>query len=67
MSNDIDAGFQKNADRIRSSFKRLFEALMQQTADRIYIKDTQSRFVFVSDALARTHGHKGPKRIGGDE
>lgn len=65
MSNDIDAGFQKNADRIRSSFKRLFEALMQQTADRIYIKDTQSRFVFVSDALARTHGHKDRSELEG--
>lgn len=29
---------------------------MKQTADRIYIKDTKGRFVFVSDALAHMHG-----------
>ncbi len=54
----MESEFEKSAQRIRSSFKRLFETLMEQTADRIYIKDTQSRFIFVSDALARAHGLK---------
>lgn len=48
--------FQGNAKLIRSSYERLFESLMKQSADRIYIKDTAGRFVIVSDALARTHG-----------
>lgn len=52
----MESDYETSAALIRSSFKRLFETLMAQTADRIYIKDTQGRFVFVSDALARTHG-----------
>lgn len=41
---------------LKASAKRLFETLMEQTADRIYIKDRQSRFVAVSKALAEMHG-----------
>lgn len=41
---------------LKASAKRLFETLMEQTADRIYIKDRQSRFVAVSQALASMHG-----------
>ena len=43
---------------LRASAKRLFESLMEQTDDRIYIKDRQSRFVAVSASLARMHGYK---------
>jgi PAS domain S-box-containing protein len=57
--------FQASAALIRSSFKRLFETLLEQTADRIYIKDTQGRFIFASDALARTHGLKHRSEIAG--
>ncbi|WPJ97414.1 SpoIIE family protein phosphatase [Coraliomargarita algicola] len=57
MRNETDQDFQQSAAHIRSSFKRLFETIMEQIADRIYIKDTKGRFVFVSDALARVHGH----------
>ena len=41
---------------LKASPERLFESLMEQTADRIYIKDTNSRFVAVSQALADMHG-----------
>jgi PAS domain S-box-containing protein len=56
MNQEVDADFQRSAAHIKSSFERLFETLMEQTADRIYIKDVKGRFVFVSDALARAHG-----------
>ncbi len=42
---------------LKASSKRLFESLMEQTADHIYIKDKQSRFVSASDALAKMHGY----------
>jgi PAS domain S-box-containing protein len=58
MNNEIDADFAQSVALIRSSFKRLFETLMEQIADRVYIKDTKGRFVFVSDALVRAHGKK---------
>jgi len=41
---------------LRASAKRLFESLMEQTADRIYIKDKKSRFIACSQALAEMHG-----------
>lgn len=41
---------------LRASAKRLFESLMEQTADRIYIKDKKSRFIAASQALAAMHG-----------
>lgn len=41
---------------IKASAKRLFETLMEQTADRIYIKDRESCFVAASKALASMHG-----------
>jgi len=43
---------------LKASAKRLFETLMEQTADRIYIKDRNSRFVAVSQALADMHSIK---------
>lgn len=45
-----------NSMLLRASAKRLFESLMEQTTDRIYIKDKKSRFVAVSQALANLHG-----------
>ena len=42
---------------LRASAKRLFESLMEQTPDRIYIKDKKSRFVAASQALADMHGY----------
>lgn len=47
-----------NSMLLRASAKRLFESLMEQTPDRIYIKDKMSRFVAASDALAKMHGFK---------
>lgn len=36
--------------------RKLFEALMEQTPDRVYFKDMRSRFLVVSAALAQKHG-----------
>lgn len=47
-----------NSMLLRASAKRLFESLMEQTPDRIYIKDKKSRFVAASEALAEMHGFK---------
>ena len=47
-----------NYQLLRASAKRLFESLMEQTADRIYIKDKKSRFIACSQALADMHGFK---------
>jgi PAS domain S-box-containing protein len=46
-----------NSMLLRASPKRLFESLMEQTADRIYIKDKKSRFISASQALADMHGY----------
>jgi len=47
-----------NSMLLRASAKRLFESLMEQTADRIYIKDKKSRFIAASQTLADMHGYK---------
>lgn len=47
-----------NSMLLRASAKRLFECLMEQTDDRIYIKDKKSRFIAASQALAEMHGFK---------
>jgi PAS domain S-box-containing protein len=47
-----------NSMLIRASAKRLFECLMEQTTDRIYIKDKKSRFIAASQPLADMHGFK---------
>ncbi|MGB0416743.1 MAG: SpoIIE family protein phosphatase [Coraliomargarita sp.] len=50
---------------LKASAKRLFETLMEQTADRIYIKDRKSRFITVSKALAERHGFKNRHELEG--
>jgi PAS domain S-box-containing protein len=45
-----------NSLLLRASAKRLFESLMEQTADRIYIKDKKGRFIAGSQSLATMHG-----------
>lgn len=47
-----------NSMLLRASAKRLFESLMEQTADRIYIKDKKSRFIAASQTLADMHDFK---------
>ena len=44
-----------NSMPLRASAKRLFESLMEQTADRIYIKDKKSRFIAASQTMAEMH------------
>ena len=46
----------KEAKLLKASTERLFEILMEQSADRIYIKDRHSRFITVSQSLAEMHG-----------
>ena len=54
-----------NSLLLRASAKRLFESLMEQTADRIYIKDKKSRFIAASQALAQMHGFENRHDIEG--
>ncbi|MDQ8195392.1 SpoIIE family protein phosphatase [Coraliomargarita sp. SDUM461004] len=54
-----------NSMLLRASAKRLFESLMEQTADRIYIKDKKSRFIAASQALAEMHGYKNRHELEG--
>ncbi len=54
-----------NSMLLRASAKRLFECLMEQTDDRIYIKDKKSRFIAASQALAEMHGFKNRHDIEG--
>ena len=65
MQQENDTDFKKSADLIRTSFKQMFVTLLEQTADRVYIKDTEGRFVFASNALAKTHGIKNRNEIEG--
>lgn len=65
MQLERENNFQESAALIKTSFKRMFVTLLEQTADRVYIKDTQGRFVFASSALAKTHGLKDRNAIEG--
>ena len=53
MLEDQQATQKEDAKLLKASTERLFDVLMEQSADRIYIKDRQSRFVTVSQTLAR--------------
>lgn len=54
-----------DAALIKASPKRLFETLMEQTSDRVYIKDSKSRFVSASKELAKLYGHTDRRAIEG--
>ena len=56
MQVEKETDFKESAALIKTSFKRMFVTLLEQTADRVYIKDTRGRFVFASNALVKTHG-----------
>ncbi|WP_269524691.1 SpoIIE family protein phosphatase [Coraliomargarita parva] len=55
MNEEVESPQDESALLLKASAKRLFETLMEQTPDRIYIKDRQSKFVSVSKALAQRH------------
>lgn len=57
MKKQAQTSLDENSMILKASPKRLFESLMEQTADRIYIKDKKSRFVAVSKSLADMHGY----------
>ncbi|MFT4901491.1 MAG: sigma-B regulation protein RsbU (phosphoserine phosphatase) [Lentimonas sp.] len=50
---------------LKASAKLLFETLMEQTADRIYIKDLSSRFISCSAALAKGHSYESRHELEG--
>ena len=58
MAETHDSEIDDSALLLKASAKRLFETLMEQTADRIYIKDRKSRFIAVSKELAKMHGYE---------
>jgi sigma-B regulation protein RsbU (phosphoserine phosphatase) len=58
MNPNPDAPDSSNSALLKASAQILFETLMEQTADRIYIKDQNSRFVVASRALAEMHGYE---------
>ncbi len=58
MKNTTPPMDDESALLLKASAKRLFETIMEQTADRIYIKDRESRFVAASKTLAEMHGMK---------
>lgn len=43
--------------------RKLFQALMEQTPDRVYFKDLRSRFLVVSQAMAKKHGCNNPDEL----
>ncbi|MEO0794501.1 MAG: SpoIIE family protein phosphatase [Verrucomicrobiota bacterium] len=45
--------------------RQLFQALMDQTPDRVYFKDLRSRFLVVSNALAQKQGCGDPAELTG--
>jgi sigma-B regulation protein RsbU (phosphoserine phosphatase) len=55
MTKTDDTTGDDNSMLLKASAKRLFETLMEQTADRIYIKDKKSRFIAASKTLAEMH------------
>lgn len=49
----------------KASAQQLFETLMEQSADRIYIKDHHGHFIVASQALAEMHGYENRHEIEG--
>ena len=50
---------------LKTSAQALFETLMEQSADRIYIKDDKGRFIVASRTLAEMHGYENRDEIEG--
>lgn len=54
-----------STDSIQASSEKLFETLMQQTADWVYMKDSQGRFIAASQSLAEMHGFESADKLKG--
>lgn len=65
MSEDPQSTPTDEAALLKASSECLFEILMEQTEDRIYIKDRQSRFIRVSRSLAEMHGYENRSELEG--
>ena len=65
MSKQAKYSSNKSTMLLKASAKQLFETLMDQTADRIYIKDRDSRFIAVSQPLAEIYGYKDRHQLEG--
>lgn len=46
-----------------ASASKLFDALLHQTQDQVYFKDRHSRFIRVSDVVAKKFGHNSAKDL----
>lgn len=65
MKSPSDSDEESHAALLKASSQQLFEELMMQTADRVYIKDSKSRFIVASKTLAEMHGFEDRKEIEG--
>jgi phosphoserine phosphatase RsbU/P len=61
----IDSHKDETSLLLKASSQLLFETLMEHTADRIYIKDLNSRFIACSLPLARMHDYPDRQSIEG--
>ena len=60
-----DSADEASPGLLKASAQQLFETLMEQSADRIYIKDDKGRFIAASRALAEMHGYENRHEIEG--
>lgn len=60
-----DSADEASPGLLKASAQQLFETLMEQSADRIYIKDDKGRFIAASRALAEMHGYEDRHEIEG--
>lgn len=60
-----DSADEASPGLLTASAQQLFETLMEQSADRIYIKDDKGRFIAASRALAEMHGYENRHEIEG--
>lgn len=60
-----DSGNEAPSGLLKASAQQLYETLMEQSADRIYIKDEKGRFIAASRALAEMHGYEDRHEIVG--
>jgi sigma-B regulation protein RsbU (phosphoserine phosphatase) len=65
MTDNVDPAEKTPSVLLKSSTQELFEALMEQSADRIYIKDEKGQFIAASQALAEMHGYENRHEIKG--
>lgn len=63
MTSPEDPANETPSALLKTSAQELFETLMEQSADRIYIKDEKGHFIVASRALAEMHGYENRHEI----